>query len=41
MSPRYHRATPGVASLAAREYISRERRFGDHAPLVIDHAFTL
>ena len=37
----YHLATPGVAALAAREYIYLEKRFSDHAPLVIDYDFTL
>ena len=37
----YHLATPGVASLATREYIYLEQRFSDHAPLVIDYDFTL
>ena len=33
--------TAGVAALAAREYIYLEKRFSDHAPLVIDYDFTL
>jgi len=37
----YHLATPGVAALAKAEHIYLEQRFSDHAPLVIDYAFTL
>ena len=37
----YHLATPGVAALARREHIYLERRFSDHAPLVIDYDFNL
>ena len=37
----YHLATPGVAALAKSEHIYLEKRFSDHAPLVIDYAFSL
>ena len=37
----YHLATPGIAALARTEHIYLERRFSDHAPLVIDYDFTL
>ncbi len=37
----YHLATPGVAARARAEHIYLERRFSDHAPLVIDYDFTL
>ncbi|MDQ6684878.1 MAG: exodeoxyribonuclease III [Pseudomonadota bacterium] len=37
----YHLATPGVAALARSEHIYLERRFSDHAPLVIDYDFNL
>jgi len=37
----YHLATPGIAAMARREHIYLERRFSDHAPLVIDYDFTL
>ena len=37
----YHLATPGIASLARTEHIYLERRFSDHAPLVIDDDFSL
>ena len=37
----YHLATPKIAALARSEHIYREKRFSDHAPLVIDYAFTL
>ena len=33
----YHLATPGVAGLARSEFIYRDERFSDHAPLVIDY----
>jgi len=36
-----HLATPGVAALARSEHIYLEKRFSDHAPLVIDYAFSL
>jgi len=37
----YHLATPGVAAKARTEHIYLERRFSDHAPLVIDYDFEL
>ncbi|WP_374675795.1 exodeoxyribonuclease III [Ideonella sp.] len=37
----YHLATPGVAAHAVSEHIYLERRFSDHAPLVVDYDFTL
>jgi exodeoxyribonuclease-3 len=37
----YHLATPGVAGTARREHIYVEKRFSDHAPLVIDYDFVL
>ena len=37
----YHLATPKVAALARSEHIYLEKRFSDHAPLVIDYDFTL
>ena len=33
----YHLATPGVAALARRESIYLDRRFSDHAPVIIDY----
>jgi exodeoxyribonuclease-3 len=35
----YHLATPAIAATALREQIYLERRFSDHAPVVIDYAF--
>jgi exodeoxyribonuclease-3 len=37
----YHLATPGIAATARREHIYLERRFSDHAPVVIDYDFKL
>ena len=37
----YHLATPGLAAKAQREQIYLERRFSDHAPVVIDYDFKL
>ena len=37
----YHLATPGIAAKARTEHIYLERRFSDHAPLVIDYDFDL
>jgi exodeoxyribonuclease-3 len=37
----YHLATPGIAAKARREQIYLERRFSDHAPLIIDYDFKL
>lgn len=37
----YHVATPGLADRATAEYIYREERLSDHAPLTIDYAVEL
>ena len=37
----YQLATPAVAATARREQIYLERRFSDHAPLIIDYGFEL
>jgi exodeoxyribonuclease-3 len=37
----YHLATPGIAAKARSEHIYLEKRFSDHAPLVIDYDFAL
>ncbi len=37
----YHLATPGIAATARREHIYLERRFSDHAPVIIDYDFDL
>lgn len=37
----YHLATPGMAAKARREQIFLERRFSDHAPVIIDYDFKL
>jgi exodeoxyribonuclease-3 len=37
----YQLATPGIAAKARREHIFLERRFSDHAPVVIDYDFKL
>lgn len=37
----YHLATPGVAATARREHIYLEKRFSDHAPLIIDYDIVL
>jgi len=37
----YHLATPGLAVQARREQIYLEKRFSDHAPLIIDYDFRL
>jgi exodeoxyribonuclease-3 len=37
----YHLATPGLAARAKREHIYLERRFSDHAPVIIDYDFKL
>jgi len=37
----YHLATPAIAARARREQIFLERRFSDHAPVVIDYDFRL
>jgi exodeoxyribonuclease III len=33
----YHLATPGIAATARREHIFVQRRFSDHAPLIIEY----
>ena len=35
----YHLATPALAATARREQIYLERRFSDHAPVIIDYRF--
>lgn len=37
----YHLATPAIAAKAKREHIYLERRFSDHAPVMIDYDFKL
>ncbi len=37
----YQIATPGIASKAEKERIYRDRRFSDHAPLIIDYDYQL
>jgi exodeoxyribonuclease III len=37
----YHLATPGIAAYARREQIYLDRRFSDHAPVLIDYDFRL
>ncbi|MFN0184018.1 MAG: exodeoxyribonuclease III [Aquabacterium sp.] len=37
----YHLATPGIAAKARSERIYLDRRFSDHAPLIIDYDFKL
>ncbi len=37
----YHLATPGVATLARRERIFLDRRFSDHAPVIVDYDLKL
>jgi exodeoxyribonuclease-3 len=37
----YHLATPGIAAKARREQIFLERRFSDHAPVIIDYDLKL
>ena len=37
----YHLATPGIAAKARREQIYLERRFSDHAPVIIDYDLKL
>jgi exodeoxyribonuclease III len=37
----YQLATPGIAAKARRESIYVERRFSDHAPVIIDYDFAL
>lgn len=33
----YHLATPGIAATARREHIFVQRRFSDHAPLIVEY----
>ena len=37
----YQIATPGVAAKALKESIYKRKRFSDHAPLIIDYAWSL
>jgi exodeoxyribonuclease III len=37
----YHLATPGVARLARREWIYKEQRFSDHAPITVEYELGL
>jgi exodeoxyribonuclease-3 len=37
----YQIATPGIAKLARRVHIYKDKRFSDHAPLIIDYDYTL
>jgi exodeoxyribonuclease III len=37
----YHLATPGIAAHARREQIYLDRRFSDHAPVIVDYDFDL
>jgi exodeoxyribonuclease-3 len=37
----YHLATPGIAATARRERIYLDRRFSDHAPVIVDYDFSL
>ena len=37
----YHLATPAFATLARSEYIYKEQRFSDHAPMSVDYEFAL
>ncbi len=37
----YQIATPGIAARAVKERIYKERRFSDHAPLIIDYRYDL
>jgi exodeoxyribonuclease III len=37
----YHLATPGIAATARREQIYLDRRFSDHAPVIVDYDFRL
>jgi exodeoxyribonuclease III len=37
----YHLATPGVAALAKTAAVFKDQRFSDHAPLIVDYAFSL
>ena len=35
----YHIATPGIAKKAVKERIYKDKKFSDHAPLIIDYDF--
>lgn len=35
----YHIATPGIARAARRERIYKDKKFSDHAPLIIDYEY--
>ncbi|OGI39610.1 MAG: exodeoxyribonuclease III [Candidatus Muproteobacteria bacterium RBG_16_64_10] len=37
----YQIATPGIAKKADKEHIYKDRRFSDHAPLIIDYDYKL
>jgi exodeoxyribonuclease-3 len=37
----YQLATPGIATTAAKERIYKDKRFSDHAPLIVDYEFAL
>ncbi|MBX3637011.1 MAG: exodeoxyribonuclease III [Rubrivivax sp.] len=37
----YHLATPAIAATAKREQIYLDRRFSDHAPVIVDYDFKL
>jgi exodeoxyribonuclease-3 len=37
----YQIATPGIAAKAVREFIYKDQRFSDHAPLIIDYDYSL
>ncbi len=37
----YHLATSGIAAKARREHIYLEKRFSDHAPVIVDYDFKL
>ena len=37
----YHLATPGVAQLARREWIYKDQRFSDHAPITVEYELGL
>ena len=37
----YQVATPGIAARATKERIYKDKRFSDHAPLIIDYGYEL
>ncbi len=37
----YQIATPGIAKKAEKERIYKDKRFSDHAPLIIDYDYNL